>query len=451
MIWEILVIFLLIFLNGFFALAEMAVVSARRGRLQQMAEEGRAGARVALALAEHPGRFLSAIQTGITLIGIIAGAFGGATLSGHLAEFLQTVPALAAMAEELAFGLVVAAITYLSLIIGELVPKRVALLRAEKLAVAVAPVLAGVAWVTAPLVWFLGASTEGVLRLFRLPVVSENSVTEEEVKTLIAEGTETGVFERAEQQMIEAVLKLSDRTARTIMTPRPDVTWLDMNDPPETLWQEIRASGHTRYPVCRGDFDEVLGVVQSKDLLEQAVSETPLDLGAILAPALIVPDTTPVLRLLELFKAHSQHMAVVVDEYGSVEGVVSLSDILTSIAGLVPDAGDETEDAFARREDGSWLVDGMTPIEEVESRLGIKGLYGGGDFHTLAGFLLSRFGRVPRAGEFFLWQGIQFEVVDMDGRRIDKVLIRLVATPADPAMDLAASQAGRDAANRSRT
>lgn len=426
MIWELLVIVLLILLNAFFAMSEMALVSARRGRLQQMAEGRRGkGARTALELSENPGRFLSTVQVGISVTGIVAGAYGGSTLAERLGGFLDREATwLAPYGTQVAFALTVAAITFFSLIVGELVPKRAALVDAERIAAVVAGPMSTIARFAAPVVWLLGASTDAVLKLLRLPTTREQTVTEEEVKTLIAEGTQSGVFEPAERQMIEGVLHLSDRTVRSIMTPRPDLIWLDVNDPMESIAREMRESGYSRFPVCNGDVDEVLGVVSSKALLDQAFTGSPFDLKEALAKPLVVHDGTPVLRLLELFRESSTHMAVVVDEYGSVEGIATLTDILEAIAGELPELGQEGDGAAVRREDGSWLVDGMTPVEEVETLIGVKGLKGEGDFHTIAGFMLDHFGHVPTAAEHFHWNGVRFEVVDMDGRRIDKILIQ---------------------------
>lgn len=425
MIWELLVILLLILLNAFFAMSEMALVSARRARLQQMAEgRGGKGARTALTLSEDPSRFLSTVQVGISVTGIVAGAYGGATLADRLGLVLNEVPWIAPYGQPVAFTLVVAAITYFSLIIGELVPKRMALVDAERIACLVAGPMSTVSRVSAPVVWLLGFSSDAVLKLLRLPTVREQTVTEEEVKTLIKEGTQTGVFEPAERQMIEGVLHLADRSVRSIMTPRPDVIWLDVNDPIDMVSREIRDSGYSRFPVCSGDVDEVQGIVSTKALLDQSLNGKPFDLRAALAKPLVVHDGTPVLRLLELFKQASVHMAVVVDEYGSVEGIVTMTDILEAIAGELPELGQDGEAAAVQREDGSWLVDGMSPIEEVEALVGMKNMKGDGDFHTLAGFLLNHFGHVPTAAEYFHWRGIRFEVVDMDGRRIDKVMIQ---------------------------
>ncbi|KAA0679206.1 hemolysin family protein [Roseomonas genomospecies 6] len=426
MIWEVLVIILLILLNAFFAMSEMALVSSRRARLQQMAEETRSkGARAALQLSEDPGNFLSTVQVGITLIGIIAGAYGGATLADRLGTVLnEDVSWIAPYGQQVAFALVVAAITYLSLIIGELVPKRMALVNAERIAAGVAGPMSVLSRIAMPLVWLLGVSTEGVMKLLRLPTMREQTVTEEEVKSLIKEGTQSGVFEPAERQMIEGVFRLSDRTARSIMTPRPDLVWIDLDDPQEAIAREIQASGYSRFLVCRGDVDEVQGIVSSKALLDQALQGRAFDLRDAMVKPLVVHDGTPVLRLLELFKQASVHMAVVVDEYGSVEGIATVTDIMEAIAGEMPEPGQGGDGSAVQREDGSWLVDGMTPVEEVEALIGVKGLKGEGDYHTIAGFVLDKLGHVPVAAEHFHWNGIRFEVVDMDGRRIDKVLIQ---------------------------
>ncbi|HYG88373.1 MAG TPA: hemolysin family protein [Azospirillum sp.] len=427
MIWELLVIVLLILVNGFFAMSELAVVSARRARLQQLAEGRKGeGARAAMELAENPSHFLSTVQIGITLIGIVAGAYGGATLAERFGAQLNEVPWIAPHGHTVAFVLVVAAITYLSLIVGELAPKRLALVNAEGIAVAVAKPMRALSKVTLPVAWLLGASTEGLLRLLRLPTTREQTVTEEEVKTLIAEGTQSGVFEPAERQMIEGVLRLADRGVRAIMTPRPDVIWLDPDDPPDAIATEIRDSGYSRFPVCRGDVDEVQGIASAKALLDQALRGQPLDLRAAMVEALIVHDGTPVLRLLELFRQSAVHMAVVVDEYGSVEGIATLTDIMESIAGELPEAGQAPDGGVVRRDDGSWLVDGMLPVDEVEATVGVPDLKGEGTYYTLAGFVLERIGHVPTASEHFFWRGHRFEVMDMDGRRIDKVLIQRV-------------------------
>jgi putative hemolysin len=433
-IWELLVLALLILLNGVFAMAELAIVSARRGRLQQMAEEGRRGAAKALRLIDDPVKLLSTTQVGITLIGIIAGAYSGATLAEPLADYLRAFPSIAAYAHGLAFGTVVAGVAYLSLVIGELVPKRIALNHAEAIAATVAPAMTLLAKAGAPIVWFLRVSTQGVLTLFRIRPAADNVVTEEEVKALIAEGASTGVFHPAEREMIEGVLRIGDRTVRSIMVPRPAVDWLDADDPPEELFAQIAETGHSRYPVARGDIEEVIGVAHTKDLLEQQRKNGTIDVVAAAREAPFVVDLMPVLRLLERFKGSTVHMAIVVDERGSFEGIVTPTDILTAIAGDLPESEEEGEPEAVQREDGSWLLDGMMSVDDVERTLGVKDMGEDGDFNTIAGFVLHHLGRIPEAGEHFDWNGWCFEVVDLDGRRIDKIL-------ASPPADVAAFEA----------
>ena len=420
---ELAAVLFLILLNGFFAMSELAVVSARKIRLQQMADEGSRGARTALALQEDPSRFLSTVQIGITLIGVINGAVGGATLAERLSPVLDAIPALTGYGQTLSIAIVVMVITYLSLIAGELVPKRIALNNAEAIASFAAPIMRSLSKATAPFVWLLGASTEAMLKLLRVPEKAEQTVTEEEVKSLIAEGTASGVFDPGEKRMIEGVMRLADRTVRSLMTPRPEVMWLDIDDDPDNIKREIREAGHSRFPVCRGDFDDVIGVVHTKDLLNRLLQGGSFDLRADVRDALVVHDGTEVMRLLDLFKQSGEQMAIVVDEYGTVEGIATLTDVLEGIAGELPDDGGADSD-IVRREDGSLLIDGMMAVEEVEAHLGLKSLRDeDSGYHTLAGFLLFKLGRIPTAGEYADHDGYRFEVVDMDGRRIDKVLV----------------------------
>lgn len=433
MLWEILIILALVALNGFFAMAEMSIVSARRARLQQMAE-GKAAKRAkrALELADDPNPVLSTVQIGITLIGIGAGAYGGATVAEHLGTALNGVPGIAPHGARLGFALTVAGITFLSLIVGELVPKRLALGNAERIAVAVAEPMSFLSRLAGPLVWLLSVSSELALKLLRLSGERDQTVTEDEVKTLIAEGEESGVFDPAERKMIDSVMRLNDRVVRSIMTPRPDVMWLDVEDPPETIAREIRESGYSRLLVCGGEVDEVLGIVSAKALLDAALEGRPLDLRERMTDALMVHDGTDVTRLLEIFREASVHMAVVVDEYGSVEGVVTITDVIEAIAGEFPERGRDEESGIVRRDDGSWLVDGMMPIEDVEKALEIEDLRGpDSDYHTLAGFMLDRLGHLPAAAESVVWRDLRFEVVDMDGRRVDKVLVQRVDALAE--------------------
>ncbi|WP_225770275.1 hemolysin family protein [Inquilinus sp. Marseille-Q2685] len=430
MIVELVIVVLLILLNAFFAMSELALVSARRVRLQGMADQGHRGARAALALAEDPNRLLSTVQVGITLIGIFAGAFGGATLSARLRDWLVTLPVIGPWADSVSFALVVVAITYLSLIVGELVPKRIALNHAEGIAARVARPMQMVAAIGAPIVWLLQRSTELALRLLGVSAVPAQTVTEEEVKTLIAEGTEAGVFVEAEREMIDGVLRLADRSVRSIMTPRHEMVWIDLEDSPDEIRRTIAESGCSRFPVARGELDELEGVIQTKDMLDRMLQGGPFDVAETMRPPLVVPDGTPALKLLQTFRSAPIHLAVVVDEYGSVEGLVTPSDILAAIAGEVADLTDVAGGySIVRREDGSWLVDAMIPIDEVERLLRLRGLRSeDGDYQTLAGFVLWHLGHLPKVAESFVENGVRYEVLDLDGNRIDKVLIKVDQT-----------------------
>jgi putative hemolysin len=430
---EIAVVVLLTLLNGVFAMSELAVVSSRRTRLQQLSDEGHKGARLALDLQEDPSRFLATVQIGITLIGTLNGAYGGNTLGIRLGTLLDGVPVLTGYGYSIGLVIVISVITWLSLIIGELVPKRLALQHAESIAMLVARPMRALSRATAPLVWLLGVSTSLILRLLRVPEQSANAVTEEEVKSMIAEGTASGVFEPEERRMIEGVLRLSDRTVRSIMTPRLDVMWLDVDDQPDNIRQEIKDSGHSRFPVCRGDFDNVLGIVSARDLLRDQFEGRPLDIRAAMHDALVVHDGTPAMRVLEIFKQSRQQLAVVADEYGTIEGIVTLTDVLEAIAGELPQIGDTDAEAdVVRRADGSLLIEGLLAVEEVEAVLHLRSLRDSdGDYHTLAGFILFKLGHIPKAGESFDHDGWRFEVMDMDGRRVDKVLLTPLTFP-DP-------------------
>jgi len=404
-------------------MSELAIVSVRRTRLKQLGEEGDRGARLALQMAENPASFLSIVQVGMTLNSVLAGAFGGATLAGYFAIYLNRVSWITPHGEGVALGLTVAAITYLTLVIGELVPKRIGLSYAEPIARRVALTMAFFATVTAPVVWILTRSTEVILRLMRLSDPGEAPITEEEVKGVIAEGAESGTIKPGERDMLEGVMRVADRTVRTIMTPRLDMVWLNVDESAEEQKNIIRASGYSRFPVARGDLEEILGVAHAKDILNALFDGHPMAIKTVMRPPLIVPDATPVLRLLDQFKRSGQHIAVAVDEYGSVQGIVSITDILQAITGDLPQRGQDSEDKPFKREDGSWLIDGMTPLDEIEMLIDLKGMRGEGNFHTLAGFMVEHFGRLPSAGDYFQWEGARFEVVDMDGRRVDKVLI----------------------------
>ena len=416
-----LIVLFLILLNGFFAMSELALVSSRRARLQQMAQNGSRGARRALELIEDPTSFLSTVQVGITLVGIVAGAFGGSVFSGPLASLLAPLPVVGPYAEGLAFALVVVVITYLSLILGELVPKRFALGHAERIAVFVAPFMVLLAKVGAPVVWFLRFSTETVARLLGGNAEADNTVTEEEVKAMIAEGTQTGVFAEKEREMLEGVLRIADRTVRSIMVPRPDVFWISAGDDPGAILDEISASGHSRFPVSGEDVDDIIGVVQAKELLEQVRRGGTVDIAKAVREPLYVNETMPVLKLLDRFQSAPIHMAIVLDEYGSFEGIVTPTDILVAIAGSLPE-GVSDDYAAVKRADGSYLVDAGMPVDDVERALEGAAFPKERDYETFAGFILDQFGHIPTVGEITAYGDWRFEVVDLDGRRVDKIL-----------------------------
>ena len=422
---QIAIIVLLILLNGLFAMAETALVSSRKARLRQRAKEGNKGARAALELADSPNRFLSTVQIGISLIGVLAGAFGGATIAEPLAGALRAVvPVLAPYAGPIAFGTVVVGITYLSLILGELVPKRLALNGAEVVASRVAGPMRLLSMITSPVVWFLSFSTETVLRLLRVRHPAESPVTEQEVEILMEEGARAGVFEDEERDLVRSALQLDDRPVRELMTPRPKVVWLDADDLPEEIRRLVAESRHSYFPVARGDLDDLLGIASVKDAWARQASGQPADLLGSLRPSPFVAEGAPATDALETFKRSGLPLALVIDERGHIEGLVTFTDVLEALVGEVPDEDGPAEEAIVRREDGSWLVDGLLAAEELKERLGLKELprEEKAEYQTVGGMVMDTLGRVPAEGDRFAWEGYSFEVLDMDGRRVDKVL-----------------------------
>jgi putative hemolysin len=429
---EIVIILLLVLLNGAFAMSELAIVSARRARLQALQRHGSRGATTALALAEDPQRFLPTVQVGITLVGIFAGAFGGAGLGQKLGNWLATMPFLGAYGQELGIALVVLLITYLSLILGELVPKQVALRNPEGIAVIVAPFMSGLSRVSGPVVWLLGKSSALVLTLMGASRAVDQAVTEEEVKAVVAEGAQTGALDAEERHMIERVLRLADKPIRALMTPRTEVDWIDRADSPEEIATRLRASGVTRFVVSDTRVDNVIGVVAAKDLLDQVLGGQKISLAGALRQPMVLPDTLSALHALERLRSDPIGLALVMDEYGSFEGVVTASDLLEAIVGeLGPDYLPSSPGPAVVRHDGSLLLDGMMPSDELKARLDLPALPHEGSYHTVAGLMLALLGRVPREGDRIVWSGWRFEIVDMDGRRVDKVLAaREETTPA---------------------
>jgi putative hemolysin len=422
---EIIVILALITANGVFAMAEIAVVSARRALLRQQAEAGDRGARVALELAEQPNQFLSTVQIGISLIGVLAGAFGGATIAEELATILENVPVVGPYGETIGVIGVVLLITYFSLVIGELAPKRYALTNAERIAARVAPFMEGLSRIAAPVVSLLSLSTNLVLRVFAPRLPKKAPVTEDEIRVMIQEGTEEGVFEPAEEEMISHIFRLADRTVEELMTPRSEVIWLDLADPPEETRQKIAASAHSRFPVVRENLDNVVGLVYARDLLARTLECEEFDLPSAVRPALFVPENAPVLSLLERFRESKSHAALVIDEYGGFNGLVTVNDVLDAIVGDLPLPEEGADPKVVQREDGSWLVDGLLSVDELRELLGLKELPGGAEtlYRTVGGLVLASLGRIPVTGDQFGWEQWHFEVVDMDGFRVDTVLV----------------------------
>lgn len=421
---EIMIIILLFIANGVFAMSEIAIVSARKARLQQLADEGNTRARVALDLARDPNQLLATVQIGITLVGILAGAFGGATIAEKIGAFLKTLPIFAPYGKVMGVGIVVLALTYLSLVLGELVPKRIALNSPERIASSVASSMRTLSKIASPVVWLLSFSTTIVIRILGLRRSSEPSVTEEEIKLLIEQGTQTGVFEEAEQDMIEGVLRMAERPVSLLMTPRQQIVSFDIYDSFEQIREKLTDSNHSRFPVTQGSLHNVLGIVRAKDLLAQLLAGPTMDLRASLRPPLFVPKTISVLKLLEMFKQKQTHIALVVDEYGEIQGIVTHNDILEGIVGDIPSVGEAAEPQATRREDGSWLLDGMLHIDRLKEIFDFKELpdEDEGSYQTVGGFFISQVRRIPFVGQYFEWGYVRFEVVDMDGTRVDKVL-----------------------------
>lgn len=433
-IWlEIGLILILIVANGVFSMSETAIVSARKARLEQRASRGDAAAAHDLALAHAPNVFLATVQVGITLIGILSGAFGGATLARSVADGLRDLPGIGPHADSVALAIVVLMITYLSLVVGELAPKRIALNQPEAIAARVAGPMQRLSSVAAPVIHLLSASTDGLLRLLRIRASEDPPITSEEVGVLLEQGARAGVFDPKERDMVEGVFALADDRVTGLMTPRPEVTWLDLEDAPDAHRDIVIGGSYSRFPVGRGTLDRLAGVVYAKDLLAEALAGRPLNLEATLRPAMFLPESATALELLERFRQSGDHLAVIVDEYGGTAGLVTVQDVLEAIVGELPTAENVSVTKAHPREDGSWLLDGALAAEDVSELLDVRSLPGEaeGDFETLAGFVLARLGQIPTPGNHFIWENWRFEVVDMDGWRVDTVLASPVATATE--------------------
>lgn len=417
--FELGVVLLLIVLNGLFSMSELALVSSNRARLAVLERKGVKGATRARLLAEDPQRFLPALQVGITLVGILSGVFGGARVAARLSPLLAEIPGIAPLAESLSLFVVVLLITYLTLVVGELVPKQLALRQPERVAAAIAGPLTWVMRASAPAVWVLGRSSALILRLFGDHIGASQSVTEEELKAILAEGEQTGMLESEERDMIERVLRLADKPVRAIMTPRTDLAWLDRTDPPKDIIATLRSEPHSRFVVCDGSVDNVVGVVQAKDILDRVLDGKDLSIGAALRQPIVVPDTVTALDALERLKNDPLGIALVMDEYGSFEGVVTAADVLQAIVGDADPVSHPGDGPLP--EAGVLLLDGMTPVDELKDRLGLPALPAEGSYHTLAGLLLALLRRVPAQGDRVVFAGWLFEVLATDGRRVDRV------------------------------
>ena len=436
---EVVIILALLIANGVFAMAEIAIVAARKNRLKKLADAGDASAKAALELASAPNRFLASVQIGITLIGVLAGAFGGATLAREIARGLNHVPSIAPHSEWISVAIVVTVITFLSLIIGELAPKRIGLNNPEGIARLLARPMQRLSRFAHPLIHLLGASTDILLKLVGFKPRPETPVSEDEVRTLIEQGLHTGVFHRTEQELVDRIFQLDQLTVHDLRTPRARIIWLKLDDDPETNWRKVVTSGHSYFPVYQGNRDNVVGIVSVKSLWANLALAGNADLKNLLTEPLYLPFSMTATKLLEVFKQTGKHVALVTDEFGGVEGLVSVSDVMEAIVGEVPSAEKPRKEFIKRRDDGSWLCDAWVDIEELRRTLKICSLPGEEDeeFQTLGGFILHHFGQIPTEGEHFDSQGLRFEVVDMDRHRIDKVLITRVASvpslnPSEP-------------------
>lgn len=430
---ELIFLAVLIILNGVFAMSEIAVVSARKTRLQQWADEGSQSAAAALELANEPGRFLSTIQVGITTIGILSGAIAEAAVSEALAEKLAQIPLMEHYSQAIATGIVVVTITYLSVVIGELVPKRLGLFNPEVIASAIARPMQWLARVSFPVVRFFNFSSDAILRLVGGRQSGEPPVTEEEIKVLMEQGTEAGIFEESEQELVSNILRLDEQRVGAIMTPRVDIFYVDLEEPYEDNKEKLLGSPYSRMPVCKGGLDNVMGILESKALVRQSLRGEALDFTSLLERPLYVPNSISSMELLETFKKNRVHIALVVDEYGEIQGLVTMNDVLEAIVGDIASDQEETDPDAVRREDGSWLLDGMLSLDKFKEIFELEELEDEdkGNFHTLGGFVMLRLGRVPVVADRFEWEGLRFEVMDMDRHRVDKMLVSRLPN-ADP-------------------
>ncbi len=431
--FEVILIFLMILLNGLFAMTEIALVSVRKSRIEQKAEVGDQDAKTALELIRSPNRFLSTVQVGISLVGVFAGALGGASFSDGLAVWIDKVPVLAPYSHAIALVSVVLIITYFSLVIGELIPKRLALQSSEKITLAAARPMRFLSRLVSPVVSLLAVSTELGLKLIGIKGTPESPVSDEEIMMLVEQARQTGAVQDVEQDMVESVFRLGDRRADAIMTPRMALIWLDIQEPLDVNVGKVLSSSHSLFPVGDGSLDEIIGIVRAKELVGRKLNSEDVQLADIVIPPLFVPESMPALKVLELLKTPGNRAALVIDEYGGLQGIVTLSDVLQAIIGDIPIPGESFEPQVVEREDGSYLFDGQLQIDVLKDILELDDLpeENHAGFQTLGGFMMNQMGEIPTAGQYFEWEGFHFEVMDMDGRRVDKVLVQRIETPEE--------------------
>lgn len=416
---EIIIIVAIVLVNAIFVLSEMSVASSRKARLQQRINDGDRRANTVLQLIENPNLFLATVQIGITLVGVFVGAVGGAMLTAPLSGLLATVPSLTPYAGSLALVIVVVGITFVAIVLGELVPKRIALHNPERIAAILAGPMILVSKLFSPFVWILGKITDFILKMLGIQPGTEPPVTEEEIQLLIDQGTQAGVFEEAEQDMVEGVFSLADQRVYSLMTPRPDIVWMDIADSIEEIRQKLEQSQFSRFPVRQGSLDAIVGIVKARDLLVQSLNNETIILKNLLKPAFFVPETMFASRALEVLKEKGTDMLLVIDEFGALQGLLTITDILEEIVGEM----ESDEPQATQRQDGSWLLDGMLEVDEFKEIFHLPVLPHEDEYETLSGFVMVSLGRVPQPTDRFEWHGLNFEVMDMDGRRVDKVLV----------------------------
>lgn len=423
---DAIAIILLIIFNGLLSLSEAAMLSVRKARLQQRLNEGQKSAKLALKLAENPNRFLSTIQIGITVTDVIVGAISGAVIARILITAISQVPALEPFSKTLGMAIVVIIVSYLSIVFGELVPKRLALHNADGVATTIAAPMAFISKLFTPIVWLLGRSTDLMLRLFGVKSAAESPMTEEELLVQLEEGKQAGIFEESEQDMVEGVFSLSDQRVNALMTPRNEIDWLDVNDTPEEIRRKVKESPYSRFPVGVDSLDTVVGVVRAKELLLADLTSGE-QLRELAREPLFIPETAFGSKALEMFRESKRDLMFVVDEFGMVQGVITLADILEEIVGEF-----EEEPQAIQREDGSWLLDGMLSNDDFKELFKLRELPDEEEYETVGGFVLLHLGRIPEAADHFEWNGYHFEVMDMDGNRIDKILVKALPPSENP-------------------